>query len=58
MEAVGVIGLVGQDMAWTEAFDQIVGALDVVFLARSADQAHRIAQDVGGGVDLCAQAAA
>lgn len=58
MEAVGVLGAVGQDMAGRQAFDQVFGAADVVFLTRPADQAHGIAQAVGGGMDLGAQSAA
>lgn len=57
VEAVGVIGAVSQDVAGAEALDQIGGALDVVFLTWSSDQAQAIAQTVGGGVDLGAQSA-
>jgi hypothetical protein len=41
VEAVGVIGAVGQDMAWAETFDQVVGAADVVFLARRSGAPRR-----------------
>lgn len=58
VEMIGVIGLVGQDMARAQTLDQDLCAANVVFLAGSADQAHRIAQAIGGGVDLGAQAAA
>jgi hypothetical protein len=41
-----------------DTLDQFVREGDVVALSERADQAHRIAQGVAGGVDFGAQAAA
>ncbi len=57
-EVVGVVAFVGEDMLGLEAIDQLGGATDVALLTRPAQQTYRIAQPVGGGVDLGAQAAA
>ena len=58
VEAVGIIGAVGEDGTRAVTLDEILGAADVVFLAWPGDQAQRIAQSVAGGVQLGAQPAA
>ena len=58
VEVVGVIGAVGDDGVGRQAIDQVVGAGDVVLLPRSRQQPCRIAEGVGCGVQLGAQAAA
>ena len=58
VEAVRVIALVGQDVVGLEAVDQVFGAADVALLAGADQQPQRIAQAIGGGMDLGAQAAA
>jgi hypothetical protein len=57
-EVVGVVTLVGEHMAGSEAIDQRCGLADVAGLAGAAEQPNRIAQAVGASVDLGAQAAA
>ena len=58
MEAVGIIGAVGEDGTGAVVLDEVLGTADVVFLARPGNQAQRIAQSVAGGVQLGAQPAA
>jgi hypothetical protein len=55
---IGVITLVGDDGFGLKAFDEIVRLGDVVALAWPEQQADRIAERVGRGVDFGAQAAA
>ena len=57
-QVIGVVALVGDRDVRGEALDQLVREGDVVALAWRADQAHRIAKCVAGGVDFGAQAAA
>lgn len=57
-EAVGVVGLVSDQRAWGQTCDEVVSAGHVVFLAEPNNDAHRIAQAIGRGVDLGAQSAA
>jgi hypothetical protein len=57
-QMIGVVALVGDCDVRGEAFDQLVREGDVVALAWRADQAHRIAKRIAGGVDFGAQAAA
>jgi hypothetical protein len=54
---IGVVALVGDRDVRGEALDQLMGEGDVVALAWRADQAHRIAQSIAGGMDFGAQAA-
>jgi hypothetical protein len=51
-KVIGVVALVGDGDVRGEAFDQLVSEGDVVALAWRADQAHRIAQRIAGGVDF------
>ena len=57
-QVVGVVSFVGDHGFRLKAVHQLVAARDVVALARPEQQAHRVAQRVGGCVDLGAQAAA
>ncbi|VFU16632.1 protein of unknown function (plasmid) [Methylocella tundrae] len=57
-QVIGVITLVGDDGFGLEAFDQGVRLGDVVALAWPEQQADGIAERVGRGVDLGAQATA
>lgn len=57
MEAIGIIGTVGQDIVGFKSLDQVIGAADVALLPWTTDQADRIAKTVGGGMDLSAQPA-
>jgi len=57
-EMIGVVALVGQDVLGVEAVDQGCGLADVARLTGTAEKTHRIAEAVGAGVDLGAQAAA
>jgi len=56
-QVAGVVSLVGDHGIWFEAVQQFVAARHVVALSRPEQQAHRVAQRVGGRVYLCAQAA-
>lgn len=58
VEVLGVVGGVGDDRSWSEAFDELGRPQDFALLTWTTDQARRISQRVGGGVDLGAQAAA
>ena len=57
-QMIGVVAFVGDCEVGGEAFDQLVREGDVVALAWRADQAHRVAKRIAGGVDFGAQAAA
>ena len=57
-QVVSVVSLVGDHGTGLEAVQQFVAARDVMALPRPEQQAHRVAQRVGGGVYLGAQAAA
>jgi hypothetical protein len=57
-QVIGVITFVGDDGLSLKAFDQGVRLCDVVALTWPEQQADGIAERVGCGVDLCAQAAA
>jgi hypothetical protein len=52
---IGVVALVGDRDVRGEAFDKFVSEGDVVALAWRADQPHRIAKRIAGGVDFGAQ---
>lgn len=54
---VGVITLVGDRGAGFEAVEEILREGDVVTLARTGEQADRIAERIAGGMDLGAQPA-
>ena len=47
-----VIALVGQDMICPQPIEQSLDLGDVVALSASQDEAHRVAQSIGRGVDL------
>ena len=49
---IGVITLVGDDGVGLKAFDQVVRLGDVVALAWPEQQADRVAERVGRGMDL------
>ena len=49
-QVVGVVSLVGDHGIWLEAVQQFVAAGDVMALPRPEQQAHRVAQRVGGCV--------
>jgi hypothetical protein len=57
-EFVGVVSLVGDDVAWDKAVDQGFGLRAVVDLAGRRDQPQWIAERVDGDVDLGGQTAA
>lgn len=57
MQAIGIIGAIGQHIIGIEAFDQRLGLSDVAMLPRCGDQAHGIAQRFDGGMYLGGQAA-
>jgi hypothetical protein len=52
-----VIALVGQDMVCPQPIEQPLDLGDVVALSASQDEADRIAQGIGCGMDLGAQTA-
>jgi len=56
-EVVGVVGLVGQDVACRQALDERLGLGDVVALAAGEEEAHRIAERVDGDMELAGQPA-
>lgn len=58
VEALGVIGLVGQDVVGRQAFDQITGRGHVVLLAGAGDEADRQAERVYADVELGSETAA
>jgi hypothetical protein len=57
-EFVGVISLIGNDVAGHEAVDQGLGLRAVMDLAGRRDQSQRVAESINGDVDLGGQAAA
>jgi hypothetical protein len=52
VEMLGVIGSVGDDGATGNPLDQGCGEQDFAAMARACDQADRIAETIGGGMDL------
>ena len=58
MQVACVVSLVGDHGLWPETLNQLVAARDVVALPWPEQQAHGVAERVGGGVQLGAQAAA
>ena len=57
MQAVGIVGSIGQNPARLEPADQVVGRRHVVLLPRSELEAHRQAEGIDYGVDLGAEPA-
>lgn len=57
VEVLGVVGGVSKDRPWSQAFDKFCGSQNLALLSWTADQPRRIAEGVGRGVDLGAQAA-
>jgi hypothetical protein len=57
-KAIRVIALVGKQVLKGKTADQLLGLADVMRLARSQNEANRIAEGIDADVDLCAQAAA
>ena len=55
---VGIEGLVGDQQISSQMRQQCIGAVQVMRLSRRQQEAHRIAERVGEGMDLCAQRAA
>ena len=52
VEIPGIIGEIGDDMAWPQPL-QKVGAVDhIAAMARPQDKANRQAEGIDGGVDL------
>jgi hypothetical protein len=51
-QMISVVALVGDGDVRGEAFDQLVRESDVVALSWRADEPHRIAQRIAGGVDF------
>ena len=56
--AIGIEGAVGDQQIGGHVRQQRIGAGQVVRVSRRQQQAHRIAERVDQGMDLCAQAAA
>ena len=57
VQVLSVASLVGDHRFGPEALDQLMAARDVVALPWPKQQAHRVAERVGGGVQLGTQAA-
>jgi hypothetical protein len=57
VQAVGVIGAVGQNLAGWDATDQIAGGRHVVLLTGTEDEADRQAKRIDYGMDLGAEPA-
>lgn len=57
VQAVGVIGAIGEDIAGLETVDQCFSLADVAILPRRTDQAQGITQSLDSGVDFGGQAA-
>lgn len=57
VQAVGVIGSIGQHIGGIETVDQSLGLADVAALSRRADQTQGIAQSLDGGMYLGRQPA-
>lgn len=58
VQAVGVVGAIGQNLAGRDATDQIAGGRHVILLARAEDEADRQAKRIDYGVDFGAEPAA
>lgn len=52
VEVFGVIGAVGDDVAGSEALDQVFAKDDVASIARGDHKAYRQAERINGGMDL------
>ena len=57
-EMVSVVAFVGDRGVGLETVDKIMRKRDVVTLARTGQQPHRVAERIASGVDLGAQSAA
>lgn len=55
--ALSVISFIGKDMPCLQSVEQAFDLGDVVAFPAGQDEANRIAQGIGGGMDLGAQAA-
>lgn len=55
VQAVGVVGTIGQNLASRDAADQIAGGGHVILLAGPQDEADRQAKGIDYGVDLGAE---
>jgi len=51
-QCIGVVSLVGKGGIGLEAFDELIGAADAVFLPRPANQPNRKAQSIACGMDF------
>ena len=58
MQVVRVVSLVGDHGLWSDPLNQVAAARDIVALPWPEQQTHGVAERVGGGVQLGAQAAA
>lgn len=58
VEAVGIIGAVGQDLLAMQATDQVASGCHIVLLARPQDEAEWQAERIDYGVNLGAEPAA
>lgn len=56
MEVFGIIGTVGDDVAWGHAAAEFGCPHHLALLARTCNQTHGIAQRIGCSMDLGAQA--
>lgn len=56
-QAVGVIGLVGEDLPGLQSVDQFLGGRHVVLLSGAEVEAHRQAQRIDYGMDFGAEPA-
>jgi hypothetical protein len=57
VQAVGIIGAVGENLAGGQAPDQVASGRHVVLLAGAEDEAHGQAERIDDGVDLGSQTA-
>lgn len=57
VEMLGVVGAVGNDGVAGKPLDQVGRVQDFAAMARACLQADRIAESIGGGMDLGAEAA-
>ncbi len=55
VEAVGIIGAVGEHLACRQSADQVAGRCHVVLLTRPEHEAHRQAERIDYGMDLGAE---
>ncbi len=56
-EVIGIVGLVGQDVACPQTVDERPGLGDVVAFAAGEEEAHRVAERVDGDMELAGQPA-